>query len=577
MLRVSIGQYSDAGVKPINQDFHGCVHPWDRLLLTKGVAVALADGISSSEVSQIAAETAVKSLLTDYYATSEAWPVKTAVHRVLTATNSWLYAQSRRGPYRFDLNRGYVCAFSAVVIKSRTAHLFQVGDVRICYLAGEKLQDLTDVHPVWVDGETRYLTRAMGMREHLELDYHRYMVEPGTILVLMTDGVYEHASDHEIARMIREHANDLDRAAQCIVQTALNNGSGDNLTIQIVRVDEVPSPSLDDLNDRTMLLPLPPPVQVRSELDGYRILRELHHSPRSHVFLAQDRIDGTRVVLKIPAADRREDSAYLERFLMEEWVASRIDHPCVVKAVANDRPRSHLYTVFEYVDGQTLEQWMRDHPQPELETVRRLVEQLAKGLRALHRQEIVHQDLRPANILIDATGNVKLIDFGSARVAGLAELAFPPDESFLPGADPYMAPECFLGQPGTMQSDLYSLGVITYQMLSGGALPYGTDVAKISTRASRNCLRYRSLQEVGRPIPLWADGCIKKAVHPKPEWRYDSLSEFLDDLRHPNPDLMSERWMAFLERHPLLFWKTVSLVLLIANLVLLYTHPGLLP
>src|SRR6266581_760142 len=104
-LKISVGQHSDKGRKEINQDFHGVLVPKEPLLSLKGIAVVLADGISSSQVSQVASESAVKGFLTDYYCTSEAWSVKTSAQRVIAATNSWLHAQSRRSRYAYDQDR----------------------------------------------------------------------------------------------------------------------------------------------------------------------------------------------------------------------------------------------------------------------------------------------------------------------------------------------------------------------------------------------------------------------------------------------------------------------------------------
>jgi len=112
-LRISIGQHSDKGRKAANQDFHGAIVPGEPQLSLKGAAVALADGISSSNVSHIASESAVGGFLSDYYCTSETWSVKTSVHRVLAATNSWLNSQTRHTPYQYDKDKGYVCTFSA--------------------------------------------------------------------------------------------------------------------------------------------------------------------------------------------------------------------------------------------------------------------------------------------------------------------------------------------------------------------------------------------------------------------------------------------------------------------------------
>ena len=129
-LKISVGQHSDKGRKAVNQDFHGAASPTGAQRVSKGVAVALADGIGSSDVSQVASEFAVRGLLDDYYCTSDAWTVKKSVERVLAATNSWLHAKTRQGPHRFDQDRGYVCTLSALVFKSNTAHLFHVGNTR---------------------------------------------------------------------------------------------------------------------------------------------------------------------------------------------------------------------------------------------------------------------------------------------------------------------------------------------------------------------------------------------------------------------------------------------------------------
>jgi serine/threonine protein kinase len=124
----------------------------------------------------------------------------------------------------------------------------------------------------------------------------------------------------------------------------------------------------------------------------------------------------------------------------------------------------------------------------------------------------------------------------------------------------YSAPEYFLGEGGTTRSDLFSLGVITYQMLTG-KLPYGAEVAKCRTRAAQNKLRYDSVLYDDRGIPAWIDGVLRKAVHPDPAKRYSELSEFLYDLRHPNQAFVEKARPALLERNPVAFWRGVSLIL----------------
>lgn len=568
-LTISLGQHSDKGRKPSNQDFFGAYLPNESQRATKGIAIALADGISSSEVSREASEAAVGGFLTDYYATPATWAVKTSAQRVLQATNAWLYAQTRQSQYRYNLDRGYVCTLSAMVIKSTTAHLFHVGDSRIYQLAGNTLEPLTEDHRFWASREVSHLSRAMGAGQHLELDYRAVSISAGDVFVLATDGVYEWLPANEMAALIHAHWSDLDAAAEAMITVAIENGSDDNLTVQIVRIETLPDGRADELYAALGALPQPPELRAGSELDGYRIVRPLHASSRSHVFLAEEISSGHKVALKTLSTELSQDPASIERFVREEWIARRIDNAHVLKAPAQERPRHYLYTVLVYIEGHTLTQWMRDHPNAELTSVRPIVEQIAKGLRAFHRLEMLHQDLRPDNVMVDRHGTVTLIDFGAAKVAGIAEAAGEDlAGSDILGTAQYTAPEYFLGEGGSPQADQYSLAVITYQLLTG-TLPYGTEVAKTRTRAAQHKLAYQSALSENRELPAWVDEVLKKALHPNPHKRYSALSEFIFELRSPSQEMLKRAQLPLLERDPVLFWKGVSLTLAIVVIILL--------
>jgi serine/threonine protein phosphatase PrpC len=363
-LKVSIGQHSAKGRKQTNQDFHGALVPEPSALAMKGIAIALADGISSSAVSHIAAETAVKSFLIDYYCTSDAWPVKTSAQRVIAATNAWLHSQTKRGPDPYDLDKGYICTLSALVLKSSTAHLFHIGDCRILRIAGDGLEQLTEDHRVILSPQQSYLARALGTKPNVEIDYRTVPVETGDVFILTTDGVYEHVNAPFMAQMVKDRANDLNVAARLIAQEAYNRGSEDNLTVQIVRVDGMPYGEADDFLGQAMHLPAAPLLEARMEFDGYRIVREIHATSRSHIYLAEDMADGAAVAIKVPSIDLRGDPAYLKRFMMEEWIARRLNSAHVLKPHPQTRKRNYLYLVTEYVEGQTLAQWMIDNPAP---------------------------------------------------------------------------------------------------------------------------------------------------------------------------------------------------------------------
>jgi serine/threonine protein phosphatase PrpC len=565
-LSISIGQLSSAGRKPINQDRYGLFVPSEPELTTKGIAVALADGISSSEVSQQASATSITSFIEDYYATPDSWSAQTSGLRVLQSINSWLYGQTRNSEFRFDIEQGYICTFSGLVFKANKAYLFHVGDSRVYRLVDGQLKQLSLDHVKAGSEEDSYLTRAMGLEQQFHCDTKVFDAAPGDIFILATDGVYEFVSEKQIIKSINDQPDDLQKASEQLVEIALDAGSDDNLTIQIVRVETLPPPGMQSVQEKVNRLPAPPALAPKMEFDGFEILREMYVSSRSHVFLAKDSDSQQLVVIKFLSTDLEDDADAIERFLMEEWITRRLDNVHCLKAFDSKRQRNYLYTVTEYIDGQTLTQWMHDNPQPSLDEVRRIVDQVARGLQAMHRREMIHQDIRPDNIMIDRSGTVKIIDFGSTRVAGVAELGAETD--LILGTAQFTAPEYFLGYEGTPQSDIFSLAVLTYHLLSH-QLPYGAAVSKAYSLAAQRKLSYQSLVEEERKIPFWVDDTIKKACHIQPHKRYQEVAEFVYDLSTPNKAFLNKAKPPLMERNPVFFWKCVSASLL---LVLIYQN-----
>ena len=567
-LRVTLGQHSLASTQHDNQDFHGACLPSGHVLASKGIALALADGISSSGVSQVASQTAVRAFLEDYYATSDAWSVRRSAQRVLAATNAWLHAQNMRGDARFDRDRGYVCTFSALVLKGRDLHLLHVGDARLFRLHPQALEQLSEDHRVRLSSAESYLGRALGTGPNVEIDYRCWEAERGEVYLLATDGAYAHLDAAAVHDALARHADDFDAAADWLVALSRERGSIDDATLQLLRIDELPDADARHPQLARDGLALPPPRAPRTVFEGFTIVRELQIGPRSHVHLAVDPESQQQVVLKTPSTDLRDDAEALDRFVLEEWVARRIDSPHVLKAWPGDRPRSHLFVAMEYIDGQTLAQWMVDHPQPSLDSVRGIVSQLASGLQALHGREMLHQDLRPENVMIDRHGTVKLIDLGTVHVAGLAEGRRDMHTHAAPGTLQYMAPEYLLGHGGSPRADLFSLAAITYQMLSG-SLPYGLKALRVRTPRDLRNLRYVPLRHVRPELPDWLDAVLGKALHPDPAKRQEAVSEFAHDLKTPGPSFHRTHAAPLVERNPVRFWQCATVLLAMMTLLLL--------
>lgn len=564
---VRYGQATDAGVKAQNDDCLGIRIPEGTTLGMKGVAMVLADGVSSAEAGREAAEICVQGFLNDYYSTPDTWQVKTAGQRVLVAINRWLYG---KGQAYVEARKGFVCAMSAMVLKSHSMHYFHVGDVRIYLLRQGSLEQLTHDHRTWVSEETSYLARAMGLGVNLDVDYRRVRIEPGDVLFSCTDGVHEYVSDREIVGHLEASGSDLDATCDAILAHALKAGSTDNVSCQLLAVESLGGVSASEVYDELGRLPFPPPLEPGMFLDGYEVEQLLDESPRSQLYLVKDPSSGERVVMKTPAERYSDDAAYIERFLIEEWVGRRISSPNLVRVLEKCETPKFLYYLMEHVEGQTLSDWMRANPRPEMGVVVGIVEQIVAGVRALHRKETLHQDLKPDNIIIDKEGVVKIIDFGSVSVAGINESEVPFDRQVELGTRRYSAPEYSLQRRPTTRSDLFSIGVIAYQLFGGGAgHPYGEGLERSQTVRDFSLLKYRSATVDNPLIPAWIDGALERAVHLHAENRYPVLSEFIADLKQPNSDFLGGEGLPMMARNPVGFWKSVSALLAVLVVILL--------
>lgn len=560
-LSITTAQYSSAGIKPQNEDACGVHIPSEPLLTTKGIAVVIADGMSGSDAGKEASHACVQGFLNDYFSTPESWTVKTSGQKILSALNHWLHGQGQR---EYGSHKGMVTTLSAMAVKSNTAYLFHVGDTRIYRLRDDELEQLTTDHRVEMNNKT-YLSRAMGIELHLDIDYRTVPLETNDIFVLLTDGVHEFLTDSRIRQTLLEHPGDLDAVAESLVQQAADNQSNDNLTAMVARIDKLPKGNEQEFYQKLTELPFPPPLEAGMILDGYKILRHLFSTKRTEVYLAEDTETREKLVLKAPSINYEDDPDYIHQFLHEEWAGRRINNPHVMKVLEIKRKRTALYYIAEHIEGTTLRQWMNDNPRPSINQVRSFIEQIARGLRAFHRLEMIHQDLKPENILVDTHGTLKIIDFGSTKIAGIAEIYVPLESNNLLGTINYTAPEYHIGDPGSNRSDIFSLGVITYELLTG-RLPYGKE---LTTRNIKR-VRYQSIKRFNPEIPIWVDRAIEKAVIINPDSRFSKLSEFTYALNHPDSSLISQEYVPLLKRNPVRVWQGISLILLIVNIILIY-------
>ena len=557
-LKVSIGQYSTAGIKQQNQDFHGVYLPEGHMLKQKGIACVIADGIGSSNVSHLAAETAVGSFLSDYYSTSDAWSTQTSAERVIRATNSWLYAQTQQSQGRFDKDRGYVCTLSALILKQQQAHVFHVGDSRIYRIRDHEIELLTHDHRVWLSSKEHYLSRALGADYRIEIDYRNIELKEKDIFLLMTDGVYEFVTDQQLLDLTLIDA-DLNQLAKGLVEKALEQGSDDNLSFQVIRVEQLPELNQFHIQQDYVF---PQQLSKGEVFEGYVIDKILHQNHRSCLYLAHD-TQQQPLVIKTLGVDLQQDKYAVEQFQLEDWVSKRLKHDNLMQCYPHNTEKKYLFQCYEYLQGETLAQWLHRQEKPlNLDEILPILQQTALALNAMHRLEMLHQDIRPKNIIVlntESAMKIKLIDYGSTAVRGLVEIN-PKNANRPLGTLAFMAPEYFIDHSPSVHSDQFSLAVMAYYLLTK-QLPYGTDLARCNSLKQLKKVQYYSIRKYRPDLPIWLDKILGQALSIEPTHRFEALSELIHNLTHPSKELLNSKPPAIIERDPLRFWQMSCAVL----------------
>ncbi len=540
------------------------------LLAYKGIVACIADGVSCSEQSQKASHTAVVQFINDYYATPKSWSVKRSANQILTALNAWLYQEGSKQELSHN---GFVTTFSALILKSNTAHLFHVGDTRIYLLRDNKLRLLTHDHQRINFGKSAYLTRALGMDSKLDVDYQTLSLQQGDRFILSSDGLHDYLEQNELLEVTSDDRLDVSEICQTLCHRALTNSSQDNVSCLLVDVQHLPEHSLLEHQQAVLTRTIAPALEVGNRLDGYRVERILYEGSRSHVYQVMEEHNGRQLVMKVPSMQYSEDREYLLNFANEYWVGSQLNSDRVMKVFPTPKDSKFIYQLCELVEGTTLRQWMYDNPKPSLQKVRDILGEIVKATRVFQRADMVHRDLKPENIMITPAGGVKIIDFGAVKVQGLQEIAQEAQEVTPLGAVNYIAPEYIIGDNATTQSDLFSIAVMGYEMLTG-QLPYKPTTNQNLQSARHTKWVYRSICSFREDLPVWIDLTFRKAAHHLPARRYEALSEFVADLHTPNKTLQAEfKERPLLQRNPVMFWKMTALIatsIAVIELLVLY-------
>jgi len=273
------------------------------------------------------------------------------------------------------------------------------------------------------------------------------------------------------------------------------------------------------------------------QLDHYRIDGLAARSGMASIFRGTDLRTGQAVAIKVPHPEMEGDPIFFDRFNREAEIGKKLDHPGVVK-VLNDEERSRRYMVMEWVEGRLLRQILNETKKLSPERAIKITRGLCSALDYIHRQGVVHRDLKPENIMVDSDDNVKLIDFGIAANAGSRRLTFAKLTEAM-GTPDYISPEQVKGKRGDARSDVYSLGIMFYEMLTGKVPFTGPNPFVImNERLLNNPIPPR---EVNPEVSPQLQEIIYRALERDPKKRYPNAHEFAIDLEHPEKVGVADR------------------------------------
>ena len=311
------------------------------------------------------------------------------------------------------------------------------------------------------------------------------------------------------------------------------------------------------------------PVNPGDQLDHYRIDGVVARSDAATVFRATDLRTNRQVALKVPDAEMEADPAFFERFQREQEIGERLDHPGITKAITDDH-RSQVYMVTEWFEGKPLRQILTETRKLPQGRVIRIALGICIALGYIHNHGIVHRDLKPENVMVDGEDHIKLIDFAVAAKTGARRITFTKLSQVI-GTSQYISPEEQRGTRGDGRSDIYAVGVMLYEMLTGQTPFQGTEPSdRLLNHPVPPC-------ELDPAISAQLQEVIYRALEREPKNRYATAHEFALDLEHLDQVGVAERpelrdWK---KRRPssasrVLFYVAIALVPIVIFLLLLY-------
>jgi serine/threonine-protein kinase len=551
-MRLRYARLSTTGpVRPVNEDWLDFWESPDPLMREKQGSVAiLADGVGGHENGEVASRLAVETAMREFQAAPSDMKPYALLRRMFAVACSSVHeakVSGHKGPRM-------ATTLVASTFRDGAVCVANVGDTRAYFIRQKTIRRLSTDHiatsvPVklglmlerqaMASPKRSELTRSLGSEPFCQPDFATQLLHHGDFILQCTDGLHACVLDEEMREIIcRSHPYD---ACKELVALAEKRGSDDNISLQLIEVrnwEQVAQSA------RVALGADAPPKKAAAAaaaaatgtgepgpgmlLDGrFEITDLVARSNMSSIFKANDRKSGLSVAIKIPVMALESDVAGYERFQREEEIGALLNHPTILKVVKVEGEKSRPYLVMEFLEGKTLAEVLSKRKRfSEGEAIAYAI-QICDALEYLHVNAIAHRDLKPQNIMVCSDGSLRLFDFGIARVERARRLTFVGLTPTL-GTPDYISPEQVRGKRGDHRSDIYSLGAILYEMVTGstpfeGESPYVVMNARVTgdPEAPRkfNMEMNPALEEV-----------ILHAMERDPRQRYQSAVEMKREL-----------------------------------------------
>jgi serine/threonine protein phosphatase PrpC len=477
-------------VRTNNEDCVAASEPADEAeQRTRGYALVMADGVGGQARGEVASHLAVETSLKEFRAAAPGTAPNQVLWKMFNAANIAVYDDSLK-----HATSGRMATTLLIsIFRNNELAVGHVGDCRLYLFQEGRLRRLTNDHSyagvqlklglITVEEAKNspnrsLLTRSVGQDPMIRVDYHRVVLNRGDRVLLCTDGLYSCVTEGEIFNALSKL--EPDPACKELIGLVERRMGEDNISCQIAHVEAVEKLSYyggKAIYERNKDDTMGTDLEAGQTLDGRFQLTDLvSRSGMATIFKANDLQTGQTVALKVPFMQFESDPGFYSRFEREEKIGTSLNHPYILRVEPIETPKSRPYIVMEFLEGQTLAHLMRSvKPMPEKDALA-IAARICDALHYMHDHEVTHRDMKPENIMICNDGSIRIMDFGIAKFEGQRRLTFG---GFTPtmGTPDYMAPEQVKGKRGDPRTDIYALGAILYEMVTGsppfeGANPF---------------------------------------------------------------------------------------------------------